>query len=90
MLTSMKEYLLRETAVAIEHMAKSDAPLHMFNYGKNHLGQEFVFVLAVMPKEMADAIERGFTAATGVPFKPLGERPESPDAEPNGGVAKPC
>jgi hypothetical protein len=52
----MLEYLLREAAVGIRIMAKDRTDLHMFDIGKDPAGQEWVFLMLVVKKEIADKI----------------------------------
>lgn len=52
----MLKYCLKETETAVRIMARDKTSTHMFDYGKTPDGSEFVFLLAVLPKKLADTM----------------------------------
>lgn len=52
----MLDYLLKESHVGIRMMFEKGSALHAFNYGKHPDGRDFVFVMAVLPHDVASRI----------------------------------
>jgi hypothetical protein len=62
------EHTLREAEVGIKIMFRDNSDCHVFNYGTAPDGTKFIFVMMVVPEEMAKHFPGGFKDS-----KPLDE-----------------
>ena len=76
----MLAYCLTEAEIAVRIMQRDRSNLHMFDYGTTPDGTKYVFVMAIVPEELANRLA---SPAQMVDSKPLTSANASRAAEPN-------
>ncbi len=72
----MLDYTLREAATGIRIMARDKSSLHVFDWGRTPDGEEYVFVMACVPKAVIANVEFFLRAS-----RPLTHNQAKPPAE---------
>ena len=80
------DYVIREATLGIRIMSERNQAIHVFNYGTNKkTGEEFVFVMQVVPKSESDRHfkDLGITLVDSLPLDKSGavEKSQSPQVE---------